>query len=115
MTELLIRGGRIIDGTGNPWIYGDLLVSGDRIEAVLPPGSANRDNVTEVVDASDMIVCPGFIDIQSHSIMPLLMDGRLVSKAHQGVTTEVMGELWTPAPVGGRIEARWAIERGVLR
>lgn len=105
MIDLLIRGGKIIDGTGNPWRYGDLLVSGDRIEAVAPPGSVNPDNAANIVDASSMIVCPGFIDIQSHSIMPLLSDGRLLSKAMQGVTTEVMGELWTPAPAGGRIEA----------
>src|SRR5438270_3433621 len=49
-----------------------------------------------------MVVCPGFIDIQSHSIAPLMTDGRSLSKVAQGVTTEVMGELWTPAPFGGR-------------
>lgn len=104
MADLLIRGGRIIDGTGNPWIYGDLLVSGDRIEAVAPPGSVDADNAAEVVDASGMIVCPGFIDIQSHSIMPLMRDNRCLSKITQGVTTEIMGEAWTPAPFGGKID-----------
>ena len=104
MTDLLIQGGRIIDGTGNPWIYGDLLVDGDRIEAVLPPGSVNADNVSEVVGAKGMIVCPGFIDIQSHSIMPLMRDNRCLSKITQGVTTEIMGEAWTPAPFGGKID-----------
>jgi dihydroorotase/N-acyl-D-amino-acid deacylase len=49
-----------------------------------------------------MVVCPGFIDIQSHSIAPLMTDGRSLSKVAQGVTTEIMGELWTPAPFGGR-------------
>ena len=49
-----------------------------------------------------MVVCPGFIDIQSHSIAPLMIDGRCLSKITQGVTTEVMGEKWTPAPAGGR-------------
>ncbi|MCP5097848.1 MAG: amidohydrolase family protein, partial [Chloroflexi bacterium] len=47
--------------------------------------------------------CPGFIDIQSHSITPLMIDGRSLSKITQGVTTEIMGELWTPAPYGGKI------------
>ncbi|HET7034677.1 MAG TPA: D-aminoacylase, partial [Thermomicrobiaceae bacterium] len=56
----------------------------------------------EVVDASGMVVAPGFIDIQSHSIMPLFYDPRCLSKITQGVTTEIMGEGSTPAPVGGR-------------
>jgi N-acyl-D-aspartate/D-glutamate deacylase len=52
-----------------------------------------------------MVVCPGFIDIQSHSIMPLMRDNRCLSKIMQGVTTEIMGEGWTPAPFGGLIDA----------
>lgn len=52
-----------------------------------------------------MVVCPGFIDIQSHSIVPFLTDRRSLSKVTQGVTTEIMGEDWTPAPFGGRIAA----------
>src|SRR6185312_11078171 len=56
----------------------------------------------EVVDAQGMVVCPGFIDIQSHSGLRLLVDGRSLSKIMQGVTTEIMGEAWTPAPAGGR-------------
>ncbi|MDQ3856161.1 MAG: amidohydrolase family protein, partial [Chloroflexota bacterium] len=51
-----------------------------------------------------LVVCPGFIDIQSHSIVTLMVDGRSLSKLTQGVTTEIMGEAWTPAPFGGRIE-----------
>ncbi|CAN5803193.1 amidohydrolase family protein [soil metagenome] len=103
--NVLIRGGRVIDGTGNPWFYGDVGISDDRIAAVEPAGKIDPGRAGTVIDAAGHVVCPGFIDIQSHSIMPLLMDGRLISKAHQGVTTEVMGELWTPAPAGGRIEA----------
>jgi len=51
-----------------------------------------------------MIVCPGFIDILSHSILPLMRDGRSLSKITQGVTTEIMGEGWTPAPYVGRMD-----------
>src|SRR5262245_2972359 len=51
-----------------------------------------------------MVVCPGLIDIQSHSIVPLMVDRRCLSKITQGVTTEIMGEAWTPAPFGGRVE-----------
>ena len=103
MTDILISGGRIIDGTGNAWFYGDLAISGDRIERIAPPGSIDPSTATTHIDASGHIVCPGFIDIQSHSILPFLEDRRSVSKVTQGITTEIMGEMWTPAPFGGRI------------
>ena len=98
----LIRKARIIDGTGNPWQFGDLLLKGDRIDAIAPPGAIPAVNCTEVVDATGLVACPGFIDIQSHSILSLMIDGRCLSKITQGVTTEIMGEAWTPAPVAGR-------------
>ena len=100
--DTLIRGARIIDGTGNPWKYGDVLISGDRILDIAAPGSAPVENAATVIDATGKIVCPGFIDIQSHSIVPLMRDGRCLSKITQGITTEIMGEGWTPAPAGGR-------------
>jgi N-acyl-D-amino-acid deacylase len=102
--DVLIRGGRIVDGTGNPWFYGDIAVSGDRILDVQPPGQIPPQVAAHTVDAAGMVVAPGFIDIQSHSIIPLMRDHRCLSKITQGVTTEIMGESWTPAPVGGAIE-----------
>jgi N-acyl-D-amino-acid deacylase len=98
----LIRNARVVDGTGNPWIYADVAISGDRIAAIAPPGSIPAEQCAEVVDATGLVVCPGFIDIQSHAILPLMVDGRCLSKITQGITTEIMGEAWTPAPVGGR-------------
>ena len=102
---ILIRNARIVDGSGSPWSYGDVTLAGQRIAAVAPPGSIPVENCAEVVDASGHVVCPGFVDILSHSILSLMVDGRSVSKISQGVTTEVMGEGWTPAPFGGRISA----------
>jgi len=100
---VLITGARVIDGSGNPWFYGDVAISGERIAAVEPRGRINPDSASEVVDGNGMVVCPGFIDIQSHSIIPFFTDTRSISKVTQGVTTEIMGEGWTPAPFGGRI------------
>jgi N-acyl-D-amino-acid deacylase len=102
--DLLITGGKVIDGTGNPWFYGDVAISDDRVARVAHSGAIDPASASEVVDASGHVVCPGFIDIQSHSIIPLFQDGRLLSKATQGVTTEIMGEMWTPSPFGGRID-----------
>src|SRR5215213_3779033 len=101
--DILITGGRIVDGTGNPWRYGDIAIQGERIADVTPPGQIRPEQARELIDARGMVVCPGFIDIQSHSILPLMRDGRSLSKITQGVTTEIMGEAWTPAPFGGHI------------
>ena len=94
----------MVDGSGNPWFYGDVALQGDRIAAVAPAGLMSDGGALEVVDATGLVVCPGFIDIQSHSVVSLMVDPRCLSKITQGVTTEIMGEGWTPAPVGGRIE-----------
>jgi len=101
--DSLISGGRVVDGTGNPWRYADVAMEGDRIADITRPGQIPPHQAREVVDARGMVVCPGFIDIQSHSILPLMHDGRSLSKITQGVTTEIMGEAWTPAPFGGQI------------
>jgi N-acyl-D-amino-acid deacylase len=102
--DVLIRGAKVVDGTGNPWFYGDVAIGGDRILEVAPPQRIPAEAAREVVDAAGMVVCPGFIDILSHSHLPLMYDPRDLSKITQGVTTEIMGEGWTPAPAGGRIK-----------
>src|SRR5262249_34415360 len=70
--RLLILNGRIVDGTGNPWFYGDVAIRGDRIVGVAATGAFDRAIADELVDARGLVVCPGFIDIQSHSIVPFL-------------------------------------------
>jgi N-acyl-D-aspartate/D-glutamate deacylase len=98
--DILIQGARLVDGTGNPWFYGDVALNGERIAEITPPGQIPADQASRVVEATGMVVCPGFIDILSHSILPLMIDGCCLSKITQGVTTEIMGEDWTPAPFG---------------
>src|SRR5262249_42206594 len=102
--DLLIRGGRVVDGTGNPWFQGDVAVRGDRIVAVgrVPEGAAAR----RVIDAQGLVVAPGFIDMHSHSDMPLLEDGAALSKLYQGVTTEVLGEDTSGGPSKGKLGAK---------
>lgn len=97
---ILIRGATLIDGDGGPRVRGDLLMDGDRLVAV---GDVEAVTGAEVVDASGLIVAPGFIDPLSHSITPIHRDPRCLSKVLQGVTTEIVGEVWTPAPVAGHV------------
>jgi len=104
MFDTLIQNAKIIDGSGNPWFYGDVVLQGDRIAAITPPGQIASDQAITVVDATDRVVCPGFIDILSHSILPLMIDPRCLSKITQGVTTEIMGEGWTPGPINDKID-----------
>ncbi|MCC7495156.1 MAG: D-aminoacylase [Fimbriimonadaceae bacterium] len=87
--DLLIRGGRILDGTGNPWFYGDVAIRDGRIVAVGRPavGRAHR-----VIDATGLFVCPGFIDLHTHSDLQLLANPRHEPKVMQGVTTDVIGQ-----------------------
>ncbi|CAN5395185.1 amidohydrolase family protein [soil metagenome] len=100
--DLLISNAKIVDGTGNPWFYGDVAIKDDRIAAIAPPHQIAPEQTQATLDATGMVVCPGFIDILSHSIVPLMVDGRCLSKITQGVTTEIMGEDWTPGPFGGQ-------------
>jgi N-acyl-D-amino-acid deacylase len=94
--DLLIRGGRIVDGTGSPWYRGDVAVRGDRIVAVgRLPGARARDTI----DATGLVVAPGFIDMLGHSEYPLLRDGRAISKISQGITSEITGEVTSVVPV----------------
>jgi N-acyl-D-aspartate/D-glutamate deacylase len=98
--DLLIKGGTIVDGTGNPWFLGDLAIRGDRIAAV---GRIPADaKAVRTIEAQGLVVAPGFIDMHSHSDRPLLEDGAAQSKIRQGVTTEVLGEDSSGGPAKGK-------------
>jgi dihydroorotase/N-acyl-D-amino-acid deacylase len=94
--DLVITGGRIVDGTGAPWFRGDVGIKGDRIVAV---GDLASAAATRRLDARDHMVAPGFIDMLGQSEMTLLADNRAESKIRQGITSEITGEGGSAAPV----------------
>jgi len=100
--DLILRGGRIVDGTGNPWFVGDIAVRNDRIVAI---GARVTGEAERVIEADGLTVAPGFIDIHSHSDFPLLTDGHAHSKIRQGVTTEILGEGSSAGPYEGKLAA----------
>ena len=97
--DIVLENGRVIDGTGNPWFNGDVAIRGDRIARITPAGMLRNAAAKQRIQASGLVVAPGFIDIQGQSRTQLLNgDGRLISKITQGVTTEILGEGYTNAP-----------------
>ena len=94
--DVLITGGRIVDGTGAPWFRGDVGIIGDRITAI--GQLAGRDAKTRI-DASNLVVSPGFIDMLGQSEFNVLVDPRAASKITQGITTEITGEGGSIAPL----------------
>ncbi len=104
--DVVILSGRIVDGTGNPWFLGDIAIKNERIARITPAGQLDKARAKERIDARSQVVAPGFIDIQSHSRAAFLLgDGRVISKVTQGITTEILGEGWTDAPVNEKILA----------
>ena len=101
--DVIIHGGRIVDGTGNPWFAGDVAIRGDRIVRV---GTFQERSARRVIDATGLVVAPGLIDLHGHSTNALLTDGNGESKLRQGVTLEVVGEGESPAPANDPAEGR---------
>jgi dihydroorotase/N-acyl-D-amino-acid deacylase len=91
---LVVRGGRLVDGRGTPAVRADIGVNGDRIVAI---GDLAAASATTVIDATDRVVSPGFIDVQGQSGTTLLIDGNAESHLRQGITSEIIGEGDSPA------------------
>ena len=117
--DLLVRGGMVVDGTGSPWIRADVAIRGDRIAAV---GRLADAEARDTIDATGLVVSPGWIDMLGHSEYRLLADPRAISKITQGITSEITGEVSSVVPVNantlreqGRDDVPWRDLDGYFR
>ena len=90
--DVVLSHGKIVDGTGNAWFYGDLAIKGNRIARITRAGQLDGANTRQRIDVRGLVVSPGFVDIQGS------LGGTAISKITQGVTIEIAGEGWTEAP-----------------
>jgi len=99
--DFILSGGHIVDGTGAPWVAGDVGIAGDRIVGI---GDLSKAAAAKRVDAKGLVIAPGFIDVQGQSEFNVLIDNRAASKITQGVTTEITGEGTSIAPINERLK-----------
>jgi N-acyl-D-amino-acid deacylase len=102
--RLVIRGGAVADGSGDPLHQGDVVVEGDRIVGIVPPGTPVDG---DQIDAQGMVVAPGFINVLSHAYYSLQLDPRGLSDLLQGVTTLVFGEGWSLGPCSEQMRRKY--------
>jgi N-acyl-D-amino-acid deacylase len=108
----VIRGGTVYDGTGAPGRVADVWIRGDRIERV---GDASGLAADVVVDAKGLAVAPGFINMLSWSVEPLLVDGRSQGEIRQGVTTEIFGEGSSMGPLNDAMKKQMKDDQADLK
>ena len=104
--DVVIENGRVVDGTGAAWYYGDVALRGERIAAIGPRGAFRLARAASRVDAAGHVVAPGFIDIQAHSIGHYMTgDGKAISMITQGITTAIHGEGSSLGPMNDKLLA----------
>jgi dihydroorotase/N-acyl-D-amino-acid deacylase len=101
--DVVIRNGRIVDGTGSPWYAGDVGIRHGRIAEI---GALSKASATKSIDARGLIVAPGFIDMLGQSEISIMVNPHLPSKIFQGITTEITGEGGSVAPTTPQLFAR---------
>jgi len=98
--DVVIRNGRVVDGTGSPWYAADVAIREGKIAAI---GKVSSSLARRAIDARGMVVAPGFIDMLGQSEVTILVNPHLPSKIYQGITTEVTGEGGSIAPLNEAI------------
>jgi N-acyl-D-amino-acid deacylase len=109
--DLVLKGGRIVDGTGSPWFTGDVAIRGDAIAAIAPSIDAGA---ARVVDVSGRVVAPGFIDIHTHARRGINQVPTAANYARQGVTTVIEGpDGSSPLPLAPFLAQMDALQKSV--
>src|ERR1700674_4292784 len=98
--DVIIRNGHIMDGTGSPWYSADVGIRNGKIAAI---GRLHDATAKTVIDARNLLVTPGFIDMLGQSELTILVEPHLPSKIFQGITTEITGEGNSVAPVSDKM------------
>lgn len=110
--DLLIRDGIIYDGSGKPPFRGDIAVKDDRIVTI---GSLKQETAKQEIDASNLAIAPGFINMLSWAVHSLIEDGRSLSDIKQGVTLEVFGEGWSMGPLNEKMKEEALKSQGDIK
>ena len=110
--DLIVRGGTIYDGSGAPGRRADVAIKGDRIVAI---GNHATTAAPAIVDATELAVAPGFINMLSWSTESLLIDGRSQGEVRQGVTTQIFGEGSSMGPLNDAMKKRMIEQQGDLK
>ncbi len=96
MLDLILKNGTVIDGTGRTRFEADLGISKGKVVSI---GNLSQAKAKKIIDISNMVVCPGFIDMHSHSDLSILAHKKATGSISQGITTEVAGSCgWSLAP-----------------
>jgi N-acyl-D-amino-acid deacylase len=110
--DVIIRGGEVYDGSGEPPVRADVGIAGDRISFV---GDLSGAKSKHEIDARGRAVAPGFINVLSWSTTSLIEDGRSMGELAQGVTLEIFGEGWSMGPLNEAMKAEELRHQGDIR
>jgi len=110
--DILIKNGTVYNGTGTPGKRVDVGIRADKIVAV---GNLSKAKAQTIIDAKNLAVAPGFINMLSWSTESLIVDGRSLGELKQGVTTQIMGEGWSMGPLNDRLKKLTVDEQGDIK